>query len=852
MRVLKHTTAALCIASLFYVHTSVDAAETRTLQRAAAWASPYSFNELEENMRFVEALLDRRLNALAEEELAKLDDAALTDASAALQSRYAENAIRALMESAKLTTEADRAQVAEKLETLRSRVPDADAVSYELTYVRALYDLGALAAAAAQEDASEEATNYLTQAAAAARAAVERLDATEARPFLYWHIKATLADRADAQRFEKAEKRAAALAKSSQKKKDEYYFYALLLGVETAREQGDLKLAGERVSSTLDELNNAPNAPVEIAVGLVSEETKLLLAEGKNVDAIKTAVQDVDLLGAPLPEDQGRYADRLLDLFSERNYTRAKLFRTEAADAPDESDDAAISDMPTKKALLEAAKLSTSELRSNVWRALASLQTQALGDAIDDWNAIEASAQERYRNAELSAALTEYDRAAEAAEEAGQADDAYRLRSTAAAIVDKICRDKDAAAPSDKSEAQWNAEAKTRFLELAKERPENELSSSFYLLALERATKAEEDAMRAEYLTLFPEAPNRALFALDLARQRFTANDVQGAQAALDYIAPNDANFADALALERSIYEAGANDETSYVSTLDRALNKASFADATQADDIATLAQRLTACANALSAKTPTDADKALLAFIFEISLQNDARKSSELAEALEAVLDSWEKNDRGSLAQIGSFRLSLAVDTKTPEELTRLLGSLDDLDSGAVVDALDKILLFAETAQQSSKTRLAQFALDSLVKLGGKDARSNILKADALRMLGKSQDALNLYAAQYKKDAKNARAIRGIATLLAARSDAKTLEQSVKYWSDLADLYPAGTPEWWDAKERCVEVYCKVGKTEQAKKMLKTLWLTRSDPTDPGRKARWERVIAAAEKKAK
>ncbi|MBQ5367862.1 MAG: hypothetical protein IIU43_10335, partial [Thermoguttaceae bacterium] len=69
---------------------------------------------------------------------------------------------------------------------------------------------------------------------------------------------------------------------------------------------------------------------------------------------------------------------------------------------------------------------------------------------------------------------------------------------------------------------------------------------------------------------------------------------------------------------------------------------------------------------------------------------------------------------------------------------------------------------------------------------------------------------------------------------------------------TDYADLQPLGSPEWWDAKERCVEIYCRIGKSDQAQKMLKTLWLTRSDPSDPGRKARWEKTIADAEKNSR
>jgi hypothetical protein len=64
--------------------------------------------------------------------------------------------------------------------------------------------------------------------------------------------------------------------------------------------------------------------------------------------------------------------------------------------------------------------------------------------------------------------------------------------------------------------------------------------------------------------------------------------------------------------------------------------------------------------------------------------------------------------------------------------------------------------------------------------------------------------------------------------------------------WSDAADLVPAGSPAWWDAKERVVEIYVRANRRDQARKMLRTLWLTRSDASDPNRRARWERLVGA------
>ena len=141
-------------------------------------------------------------------------------------------------------------------------------------------------------------------------------------------------------------------------------------------------------------------------------------------------------------------------------------------------------------------------------------------------------------------------------------------------------------------------------------------------------------------------------------------------------------------------------------------------------------------------------------------------------------------------------------------------------------------------------------FSFDSTAKISVDKENADrvaIVQADALRLLGRRQESLNLYAKQLKKDPKNARVLKGLATLLSTQADAKALDLAVKYWSDYADLAPDASPEWWNAKEKCVEIYCKTGKKDQAEKMLKTLWLTRTDPSDPNRKARWEKTIDAA-----
>ncbi len=338
-----------------------------------------------------------------------------------------------------------------------------------------------------------------------------------------------------------------------------------------------------------------------------------------------------------------------------------------------------------------------------------------------------------------------------------------------------------------------------------------------------------------------------------MARLFVDAEDYASAERALEGVAPDDPLFPYALEFERRIYNARAAQtpsESLFVDTTARLLRKTSAGLSSPPGTLGELSQALADYAQNASANQLA-ADSQVLALIGELALTDEALKDDALANALGALLDAWEQavSDDETLGKIRSYRLSLAIETKTPQEIVALLGSFDSSGSAASLDAVERLLDFAERSQSKTQRQLASFALDAAKTLKTSDAdRVALVQADALRMLGGDQESLNIYARLHKKDPHNARVLKGLASLLTDQKDAKALELAVKYWTDYADLNAPGSPEWWNGKEKCVEIYCKSGKKEQAEKMLKTLWLTRSDPSDPERKARWEKTIGAAQ----
>ncbi|MBQ9126823.1 MAG: hypothetical protein IJY15_03575 [Thermoguttaceae bacterium] len=132
----------------------------------AVWTPP-SFDEFSADLRFVDALVARRLIAQADAELARLETG-LADAPQVQRFQFGSVAVRAAVESSRLLTADDRAAVAARIGAVRAAVEpgfaadanplqplDFDAVfgtesnadaalGYAAALVRAFYELGVL------------------------------------------------------------------------------------------------------------------------------------------------------------------------------------------------------------------------------------------------------------------------------------------------------------------------------------------------------------------------------------------------------------------------------------------------------------------------------------------------------------------------------------------------------------------------------------------------------------------------------------------------------------------------------------------------------------------------------------
>ena len=582
------------------------------------------------------------------------------------------------------------------------------------------------------------------------------------------------------------------------------------------------------------------------------------------------------------------------------------LAEPETADA--NSEKTSTSDVPSisAKDALAAARAAADRLPTSFWRARASLFLRETSVASDDWRTTEIVAEERFRADDWEAALAEYDRAAESAKASGADADAFRLAATAAGIVDKILRDKlfETEKLSSNDADFWRREAARRFEAAARSRLDDELAPRLFLLAIQRAqesaraalsdvkkttsandatarsdaapsTAPEVSTLRRDYLTLFPTAENRGAFANESARLALADGKLDDAAFYVDAVSAADAVFSETLALADALANArfAAVDAKSpdadelraavFVDAAKRFLAKTNAASLSAFSAETPLAVQVKEAAQHLTAENSTATDDVLLARLFDLPRPAQIAADAELTAALETLLDRWDaaladaSPERAALrADVQAKRLALRLDAGQTDAVLRDLANLEEATQSAGLETLERLLMFAEKTPRETQIKIGNAALASLdAPKAGQSAQNtqitkaaqekrSLVRARALRLAGKTQEALTLFAQIRRQNPKNLDATLGIAEILTAQTDAKALDQAVRYWSDAADLVPAGSPAWWDAKERVVEIYVKTNRRDQARKMLRTLWLTRSDASDPNRRARWERLV--------
>lgn len=453
----------------------------------------------------------------------------------------------------------------------------------------------------------------------------------------------------------------------------------------------------------------------------------------------------------------------------------------------------------------------------------------------------------------------------------------------------------------------WRRDAARRFEAAARSRPDDKLAPRLFLLAIQRtqelknaaltsenvktsandATGANDAAssnapnvatLRRDYLTLFPTTENRGAFANESARLALADGKFDDAAFYVDAVSPDDPAFPETLALADALAsacfaavsvdspDAEKRQAAVFIDAASRLLAKTTAASPPDSPDSPAetpLAVQVKETARRLTAENSTATDDAVLTRLFELPRPSQIAADAELIAAFESLLDRWDAAltdaapERAALrADVQAKRLALRLDAGQTDAVLRDLANLEEATQSAGLETLERLLIFAEKTPRETQIKIGNAALASLdAQKAGQNTQNaqnakaaqekrSLIRARALRLAGKTQESLTLFAQIRRQNPKNLDATLGIAEILTAQNEPKALEQAVRYWSDAADLVPAGSPAWWDAKERVVEIYVRTDRRDQARKMLRTLWLTRSDASDPNRRARWERLV--------
>lgn len=455
----------------------------------------------------------------------------------------------------------------------------------------------------------------------------------------------------------------------------------------------------------------------------------------------------------------------------------------------------------------------------------------------------------------------------------------------------------------------WRLEAARRFEAAARSRPDDELAPRLFLLAIQRAHESENAALsdvknltsandatvendaasptvpdvaalRRDYLTLFPTAENRGAFANESARLALADGKLDDAAFYVDAVSADDPAFPETLALAAALASArfaAVNVEAPdaekrqaavFIDAASRLLAKTTAAPTPDSPDSAAqtpFAVQVKEAAQKLTAENSTPTDDAVLTCLFDLPRPTQIASDAELTAAFETLLDRWNaaladaSPERAAFrADVQAKRLALRLDAGQTDAVLLDLANLEEATQSAGLETLERLLIFAEKTPRETQIKIGTAALASLdASQAGQTTQTaqtpkaaqekrSLVRARAFRLAGKTQESLTLFAQIRRQNPKNLDATLGIAEILTAQNEPKALEQAVRYWSDAADLVLAGSPAWWDAKERVVEIYVRTDRRDQARKMLRTLWLTRSDASDPNRRARWERLVGA------
>ncbi len=225
---------------------------------------------------------------------------------------------------------------------------------------------------------------------------------------------------------------------------------------------------------------------------------------------------------------------------------------------------------------------------------------------------------------------------------------------------------------------------------------------------------------------------------------------------------------------------------------------------------------------------TQTHRDAALA--VAELRLAYDSNAAAEVEALLSAAIQSTVDPPAAWLQEAALQRLlALAVLPGREREALAAIEQSAGASPQQLLAGVDRLSKIAVTSPPSLRAVVARLQLQTIALL---DSRRNVLqpaervtldrvRAEALLLSGKRDDAFALYAKLVKENPDNGPLQEGYADALLTSTDKATLQQALDQWRRIAARTKARTPRWFKAKYSVALAQYKLGDKQAAGQLL-------------------------------
>lgn len=454
------------------------------------------------------------------------------------------------------------------------------------------------------------------------------------------------------------------------------------------------------------------------------------------------------------------------------------------------------------------------------------------------------AAESSFRSGRLDDALADYDAACAMAQRQGLSSRAFELGYTAAAI---------------EHQRQHHAEAMARFRALSLTDPRQAKAADAHLLAIYHAEQLasvqsaeSSDAigpyveLLREHLAHWPEGPTADQVRWRLGRLCEHQQDWPGAIAAYRTVSPQFGRFAEVVEGAARCWRAWLDQKRAAGEPVDAAVADAAgwfesivFGPSRQVPTTWTPAARAAAL------------EAARLWLDYTASGYGRAEQLLSTALAPEQIADAppeWTSAARAMLVY------SLAGQGRR-DEAAAVLQQVSTGPPGQLLGVLQGLLRVVAAARPDAKPEWAEIALRAAKLMDarrgeldpGQRQTADRLKAQALAVAGRTEEALAAYQWLAKIYSHDGDVQEAYAQLLSSRQDRPSLETALAKWREIDSGSRPASDRWFRAKYEVASLHLRLGDRAQAVKIINLLQLLHPELGGPAMKARFLELLEQA-----